>query len=268
MTQKEYLRSLIDFASRTMSEPKEYSNCYVAFLDILGFQNIALQWPVEKLKNIFDEIRKRVIAINTDLYKNMISGDTRERMNIVIMSDSIIISAHKKDQDAFLSIIVLAMQIQYFLLEKGILIRGGISQGDFLHYADITFGPALIRAYQLENSKAHNSRIVIDEELVFDLTVESDNTQMLRTFIKQDEDGYRYLDSLKFLFICQTAQIEDKCRNISKFITKSLRDFADDDNQLIKYEWLKNYYNSTLDFFVGIIDNSVIERCKVTENEK
>ena len=49
------------------------------------------------------------------------------------------------------------------LCQSQILLRGGIAVGKLYHDRQIVFGPALVKAYQLENNIAVYPRVVIDE---------------------------------------------------------------------------------------------------------
>lgn len=58
----------------------------------------------------------------------------------------------------------------YLKKDLGLLFRGGICYGKYYHENGITFGPGVIKSYELEK-KAVYSRIVIDK----DIQVEEDN---------------------------------------------------------------------------------------------
>ncbi|MCC5014638.1 hypothetical protein [Legionella sp. 31fI33] len=52
------------------------------------------------------------------------------------------------------------------LLESGFLVRGGISLGLLHHTDQIIFGPALVRAHDLEHNEAKFPRILIDDSVI------------------------------------------------------------------------------------------------------
>lgn len=245
-----------------MNEPNEYSECYVAFLDILGFKNIVNQYSSQKLKNVYDEIRKRVVLLKAGLYEFFIPEETVERMNIIIMSDSIIISAQKDDVDALYAIILLVATTQYYLLENGILLRGGISKGLFYHFDEVTFGPALVQAYNLENDKAIYPRVIFDGDFSDDLMIMETKSTGSKTFICDDDDGVKFVDSLKFHLISQFSKFEEICLGITTILKVNIDFYTNDTNVLLKYQWLKKHYEKTLDFFVAIKGRSVIECIK------
>jgi hypothetical protein len=46
------------------------------------------------------------------------------------------------------------------------LLRGGVAEGDIIHDEEGVFGPALIRAYELESRIAMFPRVVVDEPVM------------------------------------------------------------------------------------------------------
>ena len=55
----------------------------------------------------------------------------------------------------------------YLKKDLGLLFRGGICYGKYYHENGITFGPGVVKAYELEK-KAIYSRIVIDKDIQFE----------------------------------------------------------------------------------------------------
>ena len=52
------------------------------------------------------------------------------------------------------------------LINKGIYVRGGVVFGDIIHNKNISWGPALIEAYKLEENDAIYPRIIIDKNAI------------------------------------------------------------------------------------------------------
>jgi hypothetical protein len=81
-------------------------------------------------------------------------------------------------------------------LERGFLIRGGITIGQLYHSDGIVFGPALVRAVHLESKLAVYPRVIFDPE---SLTTEFPSLPRLHYSI--DRDGFWYSDYLTTILL-------------------------------------------------------------------
>ena len=130
-----------------------YEEGYIAFIDVLGFSQCVLEEAnadkVDDLYYFFNLVRNSYKD-----YKN-------EKTNVAIYSDSIVISS-----DEFEHLLFPIGMFEFFLQSKlGLLFRGGITKGNYYHKDYITFGPAVIKAYNLEK-EAKYSRILIDTKTI------------------------------------------------------------------------------------------------------
>lgn len=143
----------------------EYSDYFVAFLDVLGFKELVLSQDrakvtqyLEKTKSIIDEIRKI---------------KARRKLSAITISDSIILSipfgAEKEENISNLRQLCVAIQkIQFELALEKIWVRGAISFGDaFISDEENQIvGPAYINAYSLEKTVAVYPRVILDNRLI------------------------------------------------------------------------------------------------------
>ena len=108
-------------------EANKYENCYVAFLDILGFKDLLEHNNMEEIRQIFEEIRE--FRPNP-----LIELPAHNQIKFHIMSDSIIVYVDADIQDSFISLTEVCYQIQIYLLrrEKPVLLRGGIAKGIYI----------------------------------------------------------------------------------------------------------------------------------------
>lgn len=128
-----------------------YKTGYVAFLDILGIKRYYKSASAEDTKKIFDFIGR---------VKSVFNGGSG--IDVDFFSDSIILMTEKDDFTSFLLPINL---IEYYVrTELDLLLRGGITKGEYYHDETNTFGPAIADAYELEEN-AKYSRIVIDKKI-------------------------------------------------------------------------------------------------------
>lgn len=245
-----HLRQEIGFIGQTLSEPNQYSLRYVAFLDVLGFKEIIRSNNSEWVKtNIYDEARRMDILFKTGLYSRVLPETSYRELEFVFISDSFIISIPTTVERSLEVLIVSCLLLQQFFIKakRPILLRGGISKGEFYHFKEITFGPALVDAYLLEKNKSIYPRIVIDEALqVPELCTGKDN--FARVCCSVDQDGQQYIDYLKMIVAFQKEDCGDLLR-IRDFISNGVRIFAHDERTLDKYKWLAIRFNSALEFF-------------------
>jgi len=140
-----------------------YNNCFVAFLDILGFSkkvdSIGSTQDFSEIKEILE-----LIANMGEQFKDIIN-----RLEYVTVSDSIIASLPvnalgEATGSAFANLLAI---LQYDLYQKyNILIRGGLSTGRMYHKDNLFFGNAFLRAYYLESKIAIYPRILISKECI------------------------------------------------------------------------------------------------------
>ena len=254
-----------------MQEPYSYSENYVAFLDLLGFKDLCrTKLRCEEIKAIFNDIELLKWCFDNTLSLLMFSEGIRQQCTFTVMSDSIIISAPANDEGLSF-MLFLCGKIQNMLLKNPhtILLRGGIAKGSFYKLDNLTFGPALIDAYTLENSVAFYPRVVISEEIVSDLrqrniiansksTVErylkkyrdnQDSSQpQIELFIqKSKDDSYSFVDYLNPLELITLRQQPETIQTIRNHIIDGCLDQNTRHQQ--KYRWLLCYFNDKMKHF-------------------
>ena len=246
-----------------LNEPNEYKNCYVAFLDMLGFKNICCseQFNCAMIKALFDDTELLVSNYNNSLAQVIVSKETITNSNLMIMSDSIVVSAPNTDK-GLLSILYQGSFIQNMLLKNGIILRGGVAEGKFFQYNNIMFGPAMVEAYKIE-AMAQYPRVVISENIIKNLkgrnylqkgniqkylSQDRDSIQtQMELLIKQDNDKKFYINHLNPMEILKLSNDKIAQESIEKTIAKGLQ--IKDTHTKEKYEWLQNYYNQSMTFF-------------------
>lgn len=171
---------------------REYTDSYVAFMDLLGFKAILSDEnkSCEDIALIFDEITKRY-----NLQENHAPIIDFSNIHYKVMSDSICIyiDSHIKDSLSVLCWLSLHFVVRLLRLNPPIIIRGGISKGNIYSNGDVLFGQGLSNAYLLESKTAQYPRIIIPENIVDDYCKKSDPTLIMGALIK-DFDNYYCLN--------------------------------------------------------------------------
>ena len=165
------------------------SDYYLCYFDVLGYK--------EYMRNEANSHKKYLI--------NMILSNAAVESQIKRLkasfpihykgySDNFLIYFEKacvSEYDALKLLANLMRKIQTRLLcESKMIIRGGITIGEF--YADdrIIFGKGLIRAYELESSYAKNPRVIIDPNCFKEVVSKLENKKDLL----KDIDGLYYIN--------------------------------------------------------------------------
>jgi hypothetical protein len=148
---------------------REYTDCYIAFLDVLGFKKLILnqESTCEKIAEIFDELSKIDFLTIEEKGKGKRPFVPKEAIDFRIMSDSVVISINANVENALIYLIITCINFQMKMLnmEQIVLIRGGITRGDVYKQGSVIFGPGLVNAYLLEE-QAKYPRIIAPKDII------------------------------------------------------------------------------------------------------
>lgn len=170
---------------------REYTDCYVAFMDLLGFKAILGNKNIscEDIALIFDEIKKQYYVRRNEI--PMVNPDD---INFKVMSDSVCVYIDSSIKNSFLVLIFICtyFQVRLLRLSPPILVRGGISKGSMYSNEDVTFGPGMSDAYILENDLAKYPRIIIPMNVVDDYIqiVDFSKRSLISNFLFKDFDSF------------------------------------------------------------------------------
>ena len=220
---------------------KEYKDCYVAFLDILGFKNIVKEQDCDY---IYETMNKLHDLTKHSLNFNGFDIMAYEKIKHIILSDSIVIYIESDIEDSFVALMHVCYLLQQHLasLEYPIFLRGGITKGPLCFDDTIVFGNALTQAYLLENNIAVYPRIIFTGNILDEgrknakyLFPEIDG---LGVMYKKDKDELYYIDYFD-RGIHDVDNYKQYYDNILSFCETIL---DSETNQRIrdKYIWIKN----------------------------
>ena len=214
---------------------KQYSQYYVAFLDILGFKN-----RVNDPKNSCEDILKifRYLSQYNDMFFMCPANEIQEikhRIKMKVMSDSICIYTKANVPSALHDLVSFCAIFQYNLLlvEPSVFIRGGIVFGDMYVDDDTMFGPALIEAYLLQEKNAKTPRIIMCKNTFDRGMAEMDERfkKPLSNWVFRDNDAFYTLDYFSLL----TGNV---LQRVNKTISKEL-DTTTDESIRQKYLYIE-----------------------------
>ena len=146
-------------------------NCYVAFIDVLGFSDLVSNENESKLSSFFN-VCEAMIA-----YWEKI--ESKRSFEVYNFSDSIVVLAPYPEEaitqlELFNQFCIALAELQYKLALNNIWIRGGVSfgkmkikkRGEAGQKLLQLYGDPLIKAYKIESKIAKFPRIVIDPNII------------------------------------------------------------------------------------------------------
>jgi hypothetical protein len=139
--------------SKCDNTEQKYRNTYVAYLDVLGYKNLITKLGESAPNFIFSSLCSAFASLRA----------AKANLRVTIFSDSIIIEGGFEHPATFWTIAEELKRLQFHLLQKKILIRGGIAFGKHFSKNNIVVSPTLIEAYMLEQN-AIDPMIMISKE--------------------------------------------------------------------------------------------------------
>lgn len=237
-----------------------YRRCLCTFIDVLGFRELVLTSSKD------EQAKAKVHMILSQFQRNCnhkgVPGDRSSKEPPIIVkafSDSIVRIVPLNGAEGSIQAGGFASEVvhevidlcgaQFDLLTHGILVRGGLAIGDLYWDANQMFGPALIRAYELENNFAVYPRIVLDE-VVSDLVKNEKCGFSSSNIICQDFDGVWYVDYLGFYsamlaphIVFQKDRFHKPFEVFRSHIVQNLSDSHAFDRTRARHMWLAKYFN-------------------------
>jgi hypothetical protein len=152
-----------------------------------------------------------------------------------------------------LDLFIILENLAMTLLNYSTLLRGAIVKGALYHDDGVVFGPALVRAYELESQVALYPRIVITREVVLEARSSSDPIfaeDEGRSYILSSSDGPFYLNILSHMIpnLARSDGTErslylDRYRNIATKLQREYDASVDNPRHFAKHQWFAGYWN-------------------------
>jgi len=237
---------------------RKYEERIICYFDILGWKEKikATENDDLKVKEMYDYYSYFINSFK-EIENNKRTYPT---IKVNIVSDSFFISWSIMYRELTMTILnILKFQIQKMLMND-LLVRGGIFKGKLIHEKEILFGPALNKAYELENKCSKYPRIIFNDDIKSEFFhdyrgEESDPFNRYSRCLKQDTDCFYYLDYLAFHKNTLIEENIDQKAFYSKLkhvILEGLK--CSDPSIKMKYEWLKVKFNVAVEENVTVVD--------------
>lgn len=230
-----------------------YEKRAVLFLDILGFRDLVGARRERDILKALD-VSPQIIG------KFKESFPSGSDFQMTMFSDSIVCSLPIHVPRNYLPaacLIECAAQVALQMLADGILVRGAISVGALYHRDHTVFGPAMIRAYELESKLAQYPRIIVPPEVYGPTNLSLLGLLGPEWFIahelfRRDFDGIVHLDILGPHFSVyrpSCLQLKNKKKSFvdlgpvtERLINKLCAKPHDEPRVATKYDWLRSYF--------------------------
>lgn len=216
---------------------KEYSNCYIAFIDILGFKKKVETMPCSEIYEIYAKKIKKPLSgvyLGSELCFDM------SNIKMKVMSDSICFFVDSSKTNALIGLIMTcqSFQKQLLQLQEPVLTRGAIIKGDIFEESDIIYGPGFVRAYLMEENNAKYPRIIMTKETVDSAEVNTANNMkgILSQSIFSDFDAFYVIDYWELLEGLDTENVY--CPRLLSHIN-SILDTTTDNSIREKYLYMR-----------------------------
>ena len=235
-----------------------YENAIVTFLDILGFSSLVSTSSAEETANVLNAVE----YFSDPTIRFPEEGAEPNRAIVHIFSDTIVrVRPIERDDNRKFRTGILFQElydlvhIQSELINHGVVLRGSVSFGPIYVNESRVFGPALIRAYELENNCAVFPRIVLDPQLLS----EFENNELLRSewnsfqdeyksvyqLLQEGEDAFWFIDYLRGIGseLDEPEMYPDLLKTHKNLIITQASELTLPKNVIQKFMWLARYHN-------------------------
>lgn len=225
-------------------ENAQYTQYYVAFLDVLGFKNQVNNPDIscEKILDMYDFLDDM-----SEIFFSKEDKEKKDNIKFKIMSDSICIFIEANIPNALKELVRFCVALQGNLLiwDPCIFVRGGITYGDMYARNDIMFGPALTEAYMLEEKNAKVPRIIMCKNtLTYGKKGMDEATQnALDYYLFRDDDAFYSLNYFKVF--CALIKNQEIIERVGRTISHWL-DTTTDESIRQKYLYVEKCFRKYL----------------------
>jgi hypothetical protein len=217
-----------------MEEIKSVKERYIAFIDLLGMKNA-----------IYNDTRNEHLNNLHTIYKSWLRAKHNccefEDIKIKIFSDNIAVVAERNNLEELLQYI--AWMAEHFL-QCGYKVRGGIVKGEV--YADdvLIWGKGLVEAYRLENEVAKYPRVIIDRNIIFDISEHTRDKIIEAKDKDENGDEIYFIDYLNWFGSTHERYI----KTIQEAIEYLEIENSTIESVIEKNNWLLNYLKESKHF--------------------
>lgn len=245
--------------AKTRADAADYEPGIVTFIDVLGFRAMLSDRPAGEIHDIILSLRE-FSKPEIGHFRRMKEVRLSSRAFAESVSDAVVrvrVFDTQHSDGAFFQELLDLLHIQIQCINHGVLIRAGLAIGNVhvgLNGTGPVFGPAMVRAYDIESGEAIYPRIVVDdaayEHFLSDARLHNENhdleeeTEYVNRLLRTGEDGTRFIDYLGASEDEHDA-FEDYVAFLDRHAALIRQNLAEAYKSSIrrKYLWLARYHN-------------------------
>lgn len=258
-------RLAAEIAARVPGEG--YEPCIVSFIDVLGFRDLLATRHAHDIRDILLQLREFTAPIEESATRRVKDARLLSRAFADSVSDAVVrvrVFDTQFSDGAFFHELLDLLHAQVQCIGNGVVIRAGVAIGDAhvgLDGKGPVFGPAMVRAYEIETHEAIHPRIVVDqaayqrflndERLRKDGHDLDDEVRYVNRLLRIDADGTRFIDYLG----ASESEFDDPAGYLlflerhAVLVREKLATTSG--NIRAKFEWLAAYHNSVIEEILG-----------------
>jgi len=245
-----------------------YSEHLISFIDILGYSELVVRADCEEIERCIEVFLDAFAAEESD----QILGRRTTYFSDTIITTIPVLNPDGRPQlhgTLFHELSALCLAQADLFDRLGIFVRGGVTVGDLVHEETRIFGPAVIRAHELEVG-ASFPRIVVGREVFARYFA---NRDLVANHHRRRSQDYTYIHSLLHRepngdrcvdYLGQALHNLDKREYFMTLLTKHknavLKGLKHSSSSIrSKYFWLQRYHNETVrktippEFHAGVL---------------
>ncbi|EZP68026.1 hypothetical protein BV97_05667 [Novosphingobium resinovorum] len=243
----------------------EYEPCIVTFIDVLGFRSLIANRTAGEVHAILHMLRDVTRPEVEPAPSRMSEVRLRSQAFAEVVSDAVVrvrvYDTQQRDGALFWELLDL-LHAQLDCIGRGVVVRAGITIGEAhvgINGEGPVFGPAFVRAYDIESRDAVYPRIVLDlpayeavrhdERLRSEHHEADDELGYLDDLLTVDEDGWLFLDYLR-AGEAEFDEVGDYFALLAaheRLIRRGLEAAGDNECLRNKYVWMRRYHNGWIE---------------------
>lgn len=190
----------------------DYEQCIVTFIDVLGFRSLINERSAADIRHVLATLRTSTEPPREPPPRHSDEIRLQSQAFAVAVSDAVVrvrvYETQYSDGAFFLELLDL-LHAQIACINEGVLIRAGLAVGS-AHVGLLgdgpIFGPAMVRAFQIESEEAIFPRVVVDDAAYMAFLTDerlrsehnnfSEEQAYVDRLLRTGEDGTRFIDYL------------------------------------------------------------------------
>lgn len=258
-------RLAAEIAARVPGEG--YEPCIVSFIDVLGFRDLLQTRHAHDIRDVLLRLREFTAPDEEPPSRRMKDARLLSRAFADSVSDAVVrvrVFDTQFNEGAFFHELLDLLHVQVQCIGHGVVIRAGVAIGNAhvgLNGKGPVFGPAMVRAYEIETHEAIHPRIVVDQcayqSFLDDARLRNHDHDLdeelhyVERLLRSDVDGTLFIDYLG----ASESEFEDYAGYLlflerhAALIREKLA--ATSDRVRAKFEWLAAYHNSVVEAILG-----------------